>query len=970
MANQEHLDLLAQGPRIWAKWRAANPDITPDFRGAAMTEVLLRDISLRAADLREAKFGTSNLEETDLREADLQGADLSAAIGLIPDQLAGADLTRTRLPDPVKSTFEELKSAKDISENAQKLFIAMLAACFYSWLTIASTTDASLITDRASSPLPIIQVSIPIVNFFIVAPLLLTGVYFYFHFYLQKLWEELGSLPAIFPDGKALQTKADPWLLSDLVRSHVAKLRSARPFLSYFQSWVSALLVWWSVPITLLLFWLRYLPRHEIDITIFHCSIAAACICGGVFSYRLAANTLRGVERQSFIWKRALIQPSTYRIIAFWIVSALGLFAVSFGAINGARTAVSGHDCWSQAKGPTTWVPQTMQFFHISPFANIGAADLALKPANWAPQDDLEKVQGLVLYRADLRYADLKSAFLPVSILTEARLNGADLLAADLRQSQFMGAHLEGADLAGADLRDANLSGADLSRANLIGTNLEGANLKDADLKYADLSRANGLTAAQIKSAKNGNKAYFDDQMLLSAPELSSDFKDYDANSLEQEQQRLDGRATTWASQTDCEAAELGRLIPGKGKVATGLQLSVLTLHHVGGRVQVQQVPVGKEEVVSAADFANYYHFPPGDGAGQRIGIIEFGGGYFKEDLATYFHSVNSGHGTGGVEVPSIRTIPVRAPAYDLHQILALNPAQRKENLDDSVQVMMDVEIVASLCPKADIGIYFSKFSPDGWVAAINAVVSEKNPPSVVLVNWGLTEVDPVWSNGGLERVEEALQRAANSGITIVTASGDDGASDELMDGLPHVSFPASSPWVLAVGGTMISKTDVLGSSEKPWYESPGYRSGGGAATGGGVSEKFPLPEWQISKGIPMRRGNQRGRGVPDVAASFGLYDLVFTGQRSPNGGTGASAALWAGLITRLNQNLGRNLGYFNPILYGKIDPTLVLHSVMGGSNGNKQTKGYPCQLGWNACTGWGVPDGQELLAALRRAVP
>jgi hypothetical protein len=91
------------------------------------------------------------------------------------------------------------------------------------------------------------------------APLLLLCVYFYFHFYLQKLWEELGSLPAVLQDGRPLHAKVDPWLMNDLVRSHFIRLNTARPLLSYVQLWISVLLAWWVVPITMFLFWGRYL---------------------------------------------------------------------------------------------------------------------------------------------------------------------------------------------------------------------------------------------------------------------------------------------------------------------------------------------------------------------------------------------------------------------------------------------------------------------------------------------------------------------------------------------------------------------------------------------------------------------------------------------------------------------------------------------------------------------------------------
>jgi kumamolisin len=72
-------------------------------------------------------------------------------------------------------------------------------------------------------------------------------------------------------------------------------------------------------------------------------------------------------------------------------------------------------------------------------------------------------------------------------------------------------------------------------------------------------------------------------------------------------------------------------------------------------------------------------------------------------------------------------------------------------------------------------------------------------------------------------------------------------------------------------------------------------------------------------------------------------------------------------LIALLNQGLGRDIGYFNPRLYREIGPAGILRNITGGNNGGGDVKGYPCGPGWNACTGWGSPDGKKLLEALRR---
>jgi hypothetical protein len=99
-----------------------------------------------------------------------------------------------------------------------------LAACVYSWLVIGTTTDLALILNTASSPLPIINTPIPIAGFYVVGAALLAAVYCYFHFYLQRLWRTLATLPAIFPDGTALDDRTDPWLLTNLVRADFKRL--------------------------------------------------------------------------------------------------------------------------------------------------------------------------------------------------------------------------------------------------------------------------------------------------------------------------------------------------------------------------------------------------------------------------------------------------------------------------------------------------------------------------------------------------------------------------------------------------------------------------------------------------------------------------------------------------------------------------------------------------------------------------
>jgi uncharacterized protein YjbI with pentapeptide repeats len=560
MANPEHVAKLYSDAEAWAQWRGSQSDV-PHLSGANLTGWDLSRRNLRDADLKHAKLNDadltgadlqgaalqgvmlieSNLSGTSLREANLQGVDLSAAKrGLQTEQLAGADLTGAKLPEELTKLYDGLQNVNNTSESARKLFLAVLAACLYSWLTIATTTDLNLITNRASSPLPIIRTSIPIVGFYAVAPLLLLCVYFYFHFYLQKLWEELGSLPAIFPDGRPLHARIDPWLLNDLVRAHLPKLKVNRPLLSYFQLWISVLLAWWVVPITMFLFWGRYLPRHERAGTAFHVALLVISLTAAVRLHRLAVATLRGAERKPFRWRGVLTSREGHQTAAFAVAVGVLFGILSWGGMRGAPS----NYYWPTPADPGFWVPRVMALVGYSPTADLHGAEISKKKSNWSKGDkNLDSVAGAQLRGVDLQYVSAGGAFLAGADLQDASLSGADLRGADLQGANLIHADLSIADLRGANLNGANLGGADLSGALLIGQNLNGLSLRGAnlvgaylsdatligaDLGYADcrsadlsgadvtntnFRKARNLDLETVKAALHWDKVFYDDEM-------------------------------------------------------------------------------------------------------------------------------------------------------------------------------------------------------------------------------------------------------------------------------------------------------------------------------------------------------------------------------------------------------------------------------------------------------------------------
>lgn len=363
------------------------------------------------------------------------------------------------------------------------------------------------------------------------------------------------------------------------------------------------------------------------------------------------------------------------------------------------------------------------------------------------------------------------------------------------------------------------------------------------------------------------------------------------------------------------------------------------------------------------------YRLPAGNGEGQTIAIAEFGGGYFPHDLDTYCETHRRAR-------PQVKVSPVGIAPRTPEQIAALPPAQQGAAQGESQELMMDVEVVAGLCPKADIRLLTAPFDQKGWIDLLDAVLGLDPAPVALSISWGLAEDAPDWSPAARSAIDDRLHMAALLGITACAATGDDGSGDQMHDGRAHVHFPASSPFTLAVGGTMLD-----GDDEVVWWNAPGDRSQhGGGSTGGGVSAVFPRPRWQRVRRVrSLNPGSLDGRIVPDVAALAGLpgYSLVFNGRLTVNGGTSAAAPLWASVIARVAaRSPAQNAGFLTPLLYrrgpdGRVRGRTAFTDITKGNNRSPQPgRGYRARPDYDAVTGWGVPDGEALLSSLapRRA--
>jgi kumamolisin len=335
-------------------------------------------------------------------------------------------------------------------------------------------------------------------------------------------------------------------------------------------------------------------------------------------------------------------------------------------------------------------------------------------------------------------------------------------------------------------------------------------------------------------------------------------------------------------------------------------------------------------------DLARIYGFPSdATGKGQCIAIIELGGGYRTSDLKKYFADLK-------VHKPVIRAVSVDG---------AKNDPSNSDSADG--EVMLDIEVAGAVAPGAKIAVYFAPNSDKGFLDAITTALHDEHyKPSVISISWGAAEKQ--WTKQSLKSYNEAFKAASLLGVTICCAAGDAGSADNVNDGKVHADFPASSPYVLACGGTSLKVSNNNIIDETVWHNS------NDSATGGGVSDYFPLPDYQQNANVPTAISTRfKGRGLPDVAGNADPstgYNVLVDGENMVIGGTSAVAPLMAGLIALANEknskNGGSTAGFINPKLYSTPN---ICRDITEGDNKTAGNKGYKAGKGWDACTGWGV---------------
>jgi uncharacterized protein YjbI with pentapeptide repeats len=522
--------------RLWVE-TAGHEGTRGDFSGANLSDADLTGVNLqgaclqktilRGADLSMANLRGANLAEADLRESNLLGAEFSGANliganlylaeGLWAGRLGGTNLFDATLPEGVAAQ-DGGKTITQSTQSARWFYLLVLLLCAATSCLVALTTDVRLLLDKAALPIDRIPNFLPLQGFYLGAPLLLTVLYLRLQFLLLRLWGSMGALPAVFPDGRTPE-KDGSWYLMGPIRPNLRWSRDPRSPLALMESLIARLLVYWAVPATLFLIWLRYLVMQDyrgtlLQVFLFTLAAGAACALPRVVARVLRPGDWTDETTASFM-KDVL---STLRAP---VAAGFLLFALSLGVIHGLPSDPTIRPDVSRGD-PRRWAAAAFRVVGFRPFADITEESIASPAAKDDAKDSSAKepntgegtgprlnemtlrfargyradfqnarmwranLEGASLSEADFRGVNLREGILRSAKLDRLQAAKANLVSVDAQWANFSGGDFRNADLSFANMEGATLTTANLTRASLYSVNLRHANLLRADLSHAD----------------------------------------------------------------------------------------------------------------------------------------------------------------------------------------------------------------------------------------------------------------------------------------------------------------------------------------------------------------------------------------------------------------------------------------------------------------------------------------------------
>jgi len=334
---------------------------------------------------------------------------------------------------------------------------------------------------------------------------------------------------------------------------------------------------------------------------------------------------------------------------------------------------------------------------------------------------------------------------------------------------------------------------------------------------------------------------------------------------------------------------------------------------------------------------AAYYGGTALTGSGQSVGLCEFDGYNLSDVTGTFY-----GHSY---------SVPINNVLID--------GASAGSDGDDGEQVLDIVQAIAMAPGMSQVRVYIAPGTTAigvGDVDMFNKMATE-NITKQISCSWG-------WNPADYSANDPIFQEFAAQGQNLFVASGDAGAYTG--SNATDYSYPAESDYVVAVGGTDLTTNGAGG----PWQSETAWAD----SSGGPADNGFAIPSWQVGVADTANAASTTIRNVPDVAAE-GNFDNYLCDQGSCQGGWGGTsfaAPRWAGFLALVNQQVvasgGSTLGFINPAIYAIGKGTSYnsdFHDITSGNNNNGKGQSYNAVVGYDLVTGWGSPNGQNMINAL-----
>ena len=328
-------------------------------------------------------------------------------------------------------------------------------------------------------------------------------------------------------------------------------------------------------------------------------------------------------------------------------------------------------------------------------------------------------------------------------------------------------------------------------------------------------------------------------------------------------------------------------------------------------------------------------------GSGQTVGLLQFDG-YTASDI-TYYEA------------------KAGLPNVPLQNVLLDGFSGNPTGNGGEVEVSLDIEMAISMAPGlSNIVVYMA--GPFGnWHDILNRMATD-NLAKQLSCSWYSpgAGADPI--------ADQIWQQMAAQGQSFYNASGDYDAFTGL------IPFPGDTPYITQVGGTMLTTTGPGGA----WVSERVWNRGNGIGSGGGISTQYPIPDWQTNLNLTAAQGSATMRNIPDVALTAEQVYVRADGRDYSVGGTSCAAPLWAGFGALVNQQAAASgrpaVGFINPLVDAIGSGATYATAFHDITTGDNTRSGSPTKFfavpGYDLCTGWGTPAGQNLINALANPEP